>query len=101
MAELYEEQELLVVRDTPSENSNGAGTRARLVRWRVDGHLGRVKFERRPYFTKNGEQRYGAMQGLELEDFQAAKGKWAEVLAIYRTPPAFLATRVTHGEAKA
>lgn len=95
MAELYEEQEVLVIRDNPSKTRAGAGSRLRLSRWRVDGRLGAVKLEKRSYFQGNdGKERMASKaEGLMLEDFGAIKAMWPEILAAFRTPPPFVATR--------
>ncbi len=91
----FEEQEVLVVKNFPSKNKEGAGLRVRLVRWRVDGSVKSVKLEKRAYFIgEDGTERTGKKaEGLVLEDFAAIKAMWPQILAAFRNPPEFIPTR--------
>ncbi|HEX4047497.1 MAG TPA: hypothetical protein VH309_06665, partial [Elusimicrobiota bacterium] len=78
MAEKMEEQELLIVHDTPSRSTEGAGKMIRVVRWRVDGKLGEAGIVKQSYYTAKTERRTGKNEMLKAADFSAIKTKWAE-----------------------
>ncbi len=86
MAKPPREIELLLIKDYPSKDQAGSGSKLRVVQWVFERGFS-VKLERRAYYTKDGSPRIGKAMGLGLEDFAELHARWKEVIQLMKNPP--------------
>lgn len=81
---------LVIAEKAPEEKRNG--WKLRLVQWVVDGKHKSVKLERRNFFIDEyGKTKTGKADGLKLEDLEACKPHWKQIMELMKAPPAVTA----------
>lgn len=84
---MIRERELLVIKDTPSRTTPGAGVKLRVVQWISSDGIS-TTVEKRGYYTKDGVIMPGkSPQGLTYEDVVALVNMWKPFLKMLKTPP--------------
>ncbi len=81
------ELELLLISDTPSRNTRGAGVKIRVVQ-RIDNDGIVTGIEKRGYYTAAGVLQLGKPGPVILyKDLEAIVLNWKKVVSLLKTPP--------------
>ena len=80
--------ELLIIQNSPSENTPGAGKRLVVIQWIKDDKSTGVHLCKLNYWKDeaSGEERF-KLKGLGLDDLKACNPKWAQIAELMKNPP--------------
>jgi hypothetical protein len=84
----WKQKELLVIRDTKSQNHDGCGWKIRVCQYILDGESKSVKLESGEYWKdkESGETRYKT-KGFSKKDLESCKPHWKEIIRLMDNPP--------------
>ena len=85
----WQQVELLVIRDTKSNNHEGCGWKIRVCQYILDGESKAVKLESGEYWVDEPtkETRFKP-KGFSKKDLESCKPHWKDIIGLMTNPPA-------------
>ena len=78
---------LLVIKEHESRNSPGCGNVLRVVQWILKDGASTVKLEKCGYYPRDGKRAYSYREGLMLQDLEALRPHWTQIVRWMKDPP--------------
>ena len=84
----WKQVELLVIRDTKSNNHEGCGWKIRVCQYILDGESKAVKLESGEYWVDQPTQETRfKTKGFSKRDLESCKPHWKEIMGLMTNPP--------------